>query len=175
MSLNTLLNLIWIVLPAYIANGTPVVTAKILDMIDLDRHPIDFGKHLFDGKRIFGDSKSWEGFFAGLLAGVATGYVQNVLVESEIYLYRGVTLSFGALLGDLIGAFIKRRLDLEPGEPLPILDQLSFIVMALAITQLLNYIELSVLEYIYILIVTLTLHVITNYFAYLLKLKDVPW
>ncbi|MCS7111865.1 MAG: CDP-2,3-bis-(O-geranylgeranyl)-sn-glycerol synthase [Ignisphaera sp.] len=175
MDLNTVLNPIWIILPAYIANGTPVVVAKILSLLGLSRHSIDFGRRLFDGKRVFGDNKSWEGFFAGLLTGILTGYIQYTLAGDEIYLYRGATLSFGALVGDLIGAFIKRRLGIEPGKPLPILDQLLFIITAIAIAQLLDYLKLSILERIYVLIVTLALHVVTNRIAYLLKLKDVPW
>ncbi|MEM0006161.1 MAG: CDP-2,3-bis-(O-geranylgeranyl)-sn-glycerol synthase [Ignisphaera sp.] len=175
MDLDTVLNLVWIVLPAYIANGTPVIVAKILSMLNLRKHPIDFGKHLFDGKRVFGDSKSWEGLSIGLLMGILTGYIQYMLIRNEIYLYRGFTLSFGALMGDLIGAFIKRRLGIEPGNPLPILDQLLFIIIAIATTQFFNYIELSIIEWTYILMITLVLHVVTNCIAYLLKLKSVPW
>lgn len=175
MDLSTVLSLIWIVLPAYIANGVPVVVAKILSVLNLNRHPIDFRKCFFDGRRILGDSKSWEGFFAGFLAGVLTGYIQYVLAEDEIYLYRGAALGFGALMGDTIGSFIKRRLGIEPGKPLPILDQLLFIITAIAATQFLNYIELSILEFTQILVITLLLHITSNYVAYLLKLKDVPW
>lgn len=175
MDFNTLLMLIWIVLPAYVANGVPVVVAKILTTLNLKRHPIDFGKRLFDGRRIFGDSKSWEGFTVGLILGILTGFIQYSLVRGEIYLYRGATLSFGALVGDLIGAFIKRRLGVKPGEPLPILDQLLFIVMAIFFTQLFNYISLTIFEWMYITVITFVLHVTTNYIAYLLKLKSVPW
>ena len=41
-----------------------------------------------------------------------------------------VLIPLGALLGDLTGAFIKRRLGIQPGGLLPIVDQIDFVVGA---------------------------------------------
>jgi CDP-2,3-bis-(O-geranylgeranyl)-sn-glycerol synthase len=175
MGFNTILRLLWLILPAYVANGTPVVAAKIITVLNLERHPIDFNKYFFDRKRIFGDNKSWEGFLTGLALGIVTGFIQYYIIEDDIYIYRGIVLSFGALTGDLIGAFIKRRLGIKPGKPLPVLDQILFIVIAITFTQALNYLIISFVEFVYIIITTFILHITTNFIAYLLKLKDVPW
>jgi len=175
MDFNTILRLLWLILPAYVANGTPVIAAKIITVLNLKRHPIDFNKHFFDRKRIFGDNKSWEGFLTGLVLGIITGFIQYYIIEDDIYIYRGIVLSFGALIGDLIGAFIKRRLGIKPGKPLPVLDQILFIVIAITFTQALNYLIISLIEFIYVIIISFILHITTNFIAYLLKLKDVPW
>ncbi len=175
MDFNTTLRLLWLILPAYVANGTPVVAAKIITALNLEKHPIDFNKYFFDRKRIFGNNKSWEGFLAGLVLGIITGFIQYYIIEDDIYIYRGILLSFGALIGDLIGAFIKRRLGIKPGKPLPVLDQILFIVIAITFTQALNYLTISLIEFVYIIIITFVLHITTNFIAYLLKLKDVPW
>ena len=40
--------------------------------------------------------------------------------------------ALGAMTGDAIGAFIKRRLNMKPGQAAPILDQWDFVFGALA-------------------------------------------
>jgi len=42
-----------------------------------------------------------------------------------------ILMSFGALTGDIIGSFIKRRVNVKSGDPSPFMDQLGFILMAL--------------------------------------------
>ncbi len=80
-----------------------------------------------------------------------------------------------ALLGDLLGAFIKRRLGLPRGAPAPLLDQLDFLLAALLALWL---IQPSVLRAIYVVIaviITPPIHLATNTIAYLLGLKREPW
>jgi CDP-2,3-bis-(O-geranylgeranyl)-sn-glycerol synthase len=43
----------------------------------------------------------------------------------------GFLLSLGALFGDLFGAFLKRRMGFAPGELLPVVDQIDFIIGAI--------------------------------------------
>jgi CDP-2,3-bis-(O-geranylgeranyl)-sn-glycerol synthase len=174
--LEKVLILIWLVLPAYVANGAPVVGVKILDKLGYRRHPIDRGKHLFDGKRIFGDNKTWEGFLIGIASGTLAGVVQQFLGDFDyIYIARGVALSIGAMVGDLLGAFIKRRLGIKPGDPLPFIDQTSFLYVALLVALPLNLLNISFIDFLILTIVTVFLHVLTNFVAYKLKLKHVPW
>ena len=42
----------------------------------------------------------------------------------------GFLLGFGALLGDALGSFIKRRMGIGRGKPAPILDQIDFLIVA---------------------------------------------
>ena len=166
------LSAIWYILPAYIANASPVVLAKIVK----NRHPIDFGAKFIDGKRILGDSKTIEGFFFGVAMGFLTGVVQGVVVDRvRTYVVRGLLLSLGAMLGDCLGSFIKRRLGLRPGKPAPFIDQTLFLLVAMLLAYLGGVYSLTMYQTLFLLVITPVLHVLSNVGAYLLKLKNVPW
>jgi len=172
------MRVLWIILPAYVANGTPVIIAKLLYKLRLERHPIDFGRNFIDGKRLFGDSKSWEGLVAGILTGTITGYIQNLypLIDSTTNtIVLGLVLSSGAMAGDVLGAFIKRRIGLNPGEPLLFVDQLLFIVVALGLSIALNMLSLSPFDWFIAVTLTFVLHIVSNLIAYIIGLKSVPW
>lgn len=151
------------IFPAYCANAIPVIAGGGL--------PIDLDKKFFDGKPIFGKNKTYRGFLFGLLMGTFVGSV-----ESFFFGYHplfGFLLSLGALFGDLAGAFLKRRLDLAPGELLPIVDQVDFVVGAVlfAIPLSILTVELAIT----VLIITPPIHLLTNFAAYKLGLKNNPW
>ncbi len=84
-----------------------------------------------------------------------------------------VLTPLGALLGDLTGAFIKRRLGITPGGLLPIVDQIDFVVGALVFALPLAIVswELAIT----VLLITPPIHLFTNFLAYKLKLKKNPW
>jgi CDP-2,3-bis-(O-geranylgeranyl)-sn-glycerol synthase len=150
------------IFPAYCANATPVIAGGGTSM--------DFGKN-FDGKRIFGANKTYRGFFFGLAVGVTVGLVEVMLFD---YPFLFCVLSpLGALLGDLAAAFLKRRLGIAPGDLLPIVDQVDFVVGALlfSLPLAIIYWELAVA----VLVITPPIHLLTNFVAYKLKLKRKPW
>ena len=90
---------------------------------------MDFGKNFYDGKRIFGNNKTFRGFFFGLAIGIVVGLMECVVFGFPILF--SVLIPLGALLGDLTGAFLKRRLGIAPGGLLPIVDQVDFVVGAI--------------------------------------------
>jgi CDP-2,3-bis-(O-geranylgeranyl)-sn-glycerol synthase len=151
------------IFPAYCANAAPVLAGGGL--------PMDFGKNFIDGRRVFGKNKTFKGFFFGLAIGVFVG-----LVEYAVFGYP-LLFSFlspsGALLGDLAGAFLKRRLDIAPGGLLPVVDQVDFVVGAVVFSLPLGIVswELAVT----VMLVTPPIHLFTNFVAYKLKLKSNPW
>ena len=83
----------------------------------------------------------------------------------------GFLLGFGALLGDAIGSFLKRRLGIGRGKPAPLLDQLDFLIVAIILVSLV--VEVNLLFVGIAIILTLIIHLIANGGAYLLGLKDV--
>ena len=91
------------IFPAYSANAVPVVFGGGL--------PLDLGRRLPDGQPVFGAHKTVRGFFAGLIVGTLVGLGES-LVFSEQSVLLGFALSLGALVGDISGAFLKRRLKL---------------------------------------------------------------
>ncbi|HVP26949.1 MAG TPA: CDP-2,3-bis-(O-geranylgeranyl)-sn-glycerol synthase [Candidatus Bathyarchaeia archaeon] len=151
--------------PAYCANAVPVLAGGGV--------PMDFGKKFLDGKPIFGKNKTFRGFFFGLAVGTGVG-----LLESMIFGYPllfGLLSSLGALLGDLAGAFVKRRLGIAPGGLLPVVDQVDFVVGALLFSFPVASQMLSLELVLAVLIVTPPIHLVTNFAAYKLGLKDNPW
>ncbi|MEM2393804.1 MAG: CDP-2,3-bis-(O-geranylgeranyl)-sn-glycerol synthase [Candidatus Bathyarchaeia archaeon] len=150
--------------PAYCANAIPVLAGGGL--------PIDLEKKFIDGKPIFGKNKTFKGFFSGLAVGTAVGFLENVFFPEYPAVF-GFLASLGALIGDLAGAFIKRRLGIAPGELLPVIDQIDFIVgaMIFAIPLKAPRAELALA----ILIITIPVHMLTNFAAYKLGLKKNPW
>lgn len=164
-TITDLLIAIYIAVPAYVANSTPVLLGG--------GAPIDRGRRLIDGRRILGTNKTIKGFAYGLLLGSLAGLVEAVLFANYALISVGVIASLGALLGDLFGAFLKRRLDIAPGNPLPVVDQLDFILGAILFTYpLLNVTVGAVLI---LVIATLPIHLLSNAVAYMLRLKNRRW
>jgi CDP-2,3-bis-(O-geranylgeranyl)-sn-glycerol synthase len=153
------------IFPAYCANAVPVIVGG--------GPPLDLGKKFLDGKPIFGKNKTLRGFFVGLAVGVAVGLIE---IESGLFDYPplfSVLSPLGALMGDLAGAFLKRRLGIAPGGLLPIVDQIDFVVGAILFSLPLTmmYWELAIA----VITITPPVHLLTNFLAYKLKLKNNPW
>ncbi len=152
------------IFPAYCANGAPVIFGG--------GRSIDGDRKFLDGKPILGSHKTFRGFFAGLVIGTLVGLVEHVLFESSFLL--GFVLSLGALIGDLMDSFIKRRLDIPPGSPLPVVDQLDFVIGALLFSLTIGQLP-SPLVTLIVIIVTPPIHLLTNFLAYLLGVKKEWW
>ncbi len=82
-------------------------------------------------------------------------------------------VALGALLGDVLGALVKRRLNIPRGGPAPVLDQLAFLSVAILLGMIANPMPLILVGV--LLLVTPAIHLLANAIAYLLRLKDVPW
>jgi CDP-2,3-bis-(O-geranylgeranyl)-sn-glycerol synthase len=135
-------------LPAYLANASAMAFGG--------GRTIDGGRLFADGKPIFGSHKTVRGAIAGVIAGSLVGAIQGE-----------------AVLGDLAGAFLKRRLSLEPGSPFPVLDQFDFLLMACLFSS--PVLQLPPSSILLVFICTPAIHVVSNYFSCLLGMKEVPW
>ncbi|MDR3292069.1 MAG: CDP-2,3-bis-(O-geranylgeranyl)-sn-glycerol synthase [Methanobrevibacter sp.] len=159
-----ILNIVYFLLPAYVANLSGLAFGG--------KRPIDMGKNFSDGNRIIGDGVTIEGFAYGILFGTLIGAIEGFKNGNILfYLQLGLLLSLGALVGDAVGSFIKRRLGLSKGKPAPILDQLDFFIGAILFALLMSPVPMN---YIIIgAILTLILHLTANIIAYRLGIKDV--
>jgi CDP-2,3-bis-(O-geranylgeranyl)-sn-glycerol synthase len=175
---------VWAMLPAYVPNNVAVVAGG--------GPPIDGGR-TWGGARLLGDGKTWRGTAAGVVAGVALGLLQNALVRRDVVPTVGeasvgvvtfplaalVALAAGAMLGDILASFAKRRIGQERGAAVPGLDQLDFVVVSLGLTAVVAtgwFVDTFwVAPLVVVLVATPLLHVSTNYVAFRAGLKDVPW
>lgn len=154
---------------------------------------MDFGR-FWRGRRILGDGKTWRGFIGGASAGIIIGLLQLLISEpfsSDHFGFGSVSsalpiifaLSFGSLLGDVCGAFIKRQAGLERGQKAPFLDQYDFVLGALLLAFLVNtdwIIEKMIsgnawIGFIVFLLLVLGIHRGVNIIGYKMGKKDVPW
>jgi len=179
---------LWIMMPAYLANTIAVLTGG--------KYPIDQGRIHSDGNRILGDGKTWSGLIGGTLGGVFIGYLQinigGVLIkalsgtqnvdfwgENPIIVF--FILSFGALFGDMTASFIKRRSQLKRGDKSPLLDMFDFIGMALLLSfifaneWLMSWILEGYVPLFTLLVATPILHRGVNIIGYKLGVKNEPW
>jgi len=158
VTLKTILLAIYTYLPAYVANASPVVLGG--------GRPLDGGRLWRDGKPLLGSHKTVKGAALGFLAGLIVGIAQGNLLG-------GCLQALGAIGGDLVGSFYKRRVDIQPGGSLLLSDQLDFIVLAVALSypaQLTPWEQVAA-----ILLVTLPIHYLVNVVAWVLRLKKNPW
>lgn len=178
--LALLLLAIWVMLPAYIPNNVAVLAGG--------GRPIDGGRE-WRGKRLLGDGKTWRGTIVGSVAGVLVAVVLNTLNSAASTLLAvqfptfaiGIVLAFplGAMLGDIVASFIKRRAGRTRGSAVPLVDQLDFVVLALIVGALVDpawmFRVFDVALVLVVLILTPILHIGTNILAYVLGLKQEPW
>ena len=179
---------LWIMMPAYLANTIAVLTGG--------KYPIDQGRIHSDGNRILGDGKTWSGLVGGTLGGVFIGFLQVNLGEGLIEALSGsqdvdfwgensiivfFLLSFGALFGDMTASFIKRRSQLKRGDKSPLLDMFDFIGMALLLSfifandWLMSWILDGFVPLFTLLVATPVLHRGVNIIGYKLGVKNEPW
>jgi len=142
------------------SQGVSIISRKF--NINL-QHPIDFNKKFIDKKPILGKGKTLEGSIAGIIAPV----ILSLFLGIDIYL--AFLIGLGAVLGDIVESFIKRRLGIERGEDWLPWDAIDWIVGAIAVAQLWNY--LSWIELISMIVIGAVLHQVMNKFARKVKLK----
>jgi len=82
-------------------------------------------------------------------------------------------MGLGAMIGDLGGSFVKRRLGIPRGKPAPLLDQLDFVIGMFVFLAFITPIKWEWVVILFIL--TPLIHLLANGIAYLLKLKNVPY
>ena len=147
-----------------------------------------------DGRRILGDGKTWRGLITGAFVGMTGGFGLSVVARYAAvsdFAFLGIndftgfpfmipiitSICFGALIGDIIESFFKRRLGKNRGEDWIPFDQLDFILGALffsfAIAGVLQIIGLTnsnwffdsftVWHILVLLIITPFIHLFSNF------------
>jgi len=170
----------WFFLPAGLANSTPVF-AKKLPFLRFLNAPMDFGISI-KGTRLFGPNKTWRGLISGICVGALTSLALYSAFPSALdiigvapkepivfALVLGGLLGFGALLGDAIESFFKRRARVPAGDSWFPFDQLDYVIGGLLASSIVVQLEFS--QYIVITIVWFCLHLISVYIGFLLGIR----
>jgi CDP-2,3-bis-(O-geranylgeranyl)-sn-glycerol synthase len=169
------------------ANGAPPLIANGTKIFPRLAVPIDGGKQ-FKGAPLFGTHKTWRGLICELIVG--TGYYQIFFIVHKFFnlnLYQtigfnpyvlnpllfGLLLSIGTILGDLLFAFIKRRIRIKPGHAFIPFDQTNYVIGCFIILQPLYNFEIKF--WIVLFVLTFFIHIIFNRVGYNLKLHKAKW
>lgn len=155
-------------MPAFWANAVPVFVGGL--------GPIDRGILFFDGKPLLGKNKTIGGLLAAIIAGGMAGIALFFFfpqVWSSFPFWIGFLQGFGAMLGDAFGSFLKRRINLKPGGPFPIMDQIGFVVFAFLVV--IPFAGFNWLWFVLVSFTALVLHLVANIFAYKMGWKSVWW
>jgi len=75
--MNFILKAFLLMLPAYVSSPGAVLSRG--------KRAVDMGKNFFDGKRILGNGKTFEGLALGTLLGFIAGVITEILTEENIY------------------------------------------------------------------------------------------
>ena len=181
----------------------PVIFAGVLNMVfcklpilGFMKKPIDGGKNFTDGRRIFGENKTWKGFAGYVILGTPMTLLWGFICKASpvlashdfFYLEHENKVTYNLLVGVLVGiayalfelpnSFMKRRMGIEPGKTMKgwqkvlfvFLDQADSIFGCVLVVCIFH--PLPVWFYFVYVIVGAVTHIIFNmllYFAHLRK------
>jgi CDP-2,3-bis-(O-geranylgeranyl)-sn-glycerol synthase len=186
--LEVLIRVLWVLTPVYAANTLAAFPGG-------RGPPMDFGRNWSNGSRILGASKTWSGFLFGSLLPIPIVLLQAWLIliappnlqlvpHYAPTVWAAVPIAFllcgGALTGDAMGSFIKRRLGWGSGTRVIGLDQLPFVLFPIGLGLVL-YPSVFVPTFfsaealLWVLLLTVGLHTAFNWVGFKIGIKRVPW
>jgi CDP-2,3-bis-(O-geranylgeranyl)-sn-glycerol synthase len=162
--LHPLLDLQLLILLA-VANTAPLLGKRGLG--DRWAWPLDGGLPFFDGRPLFGASKTLRGVVLALLATAAAGAL--VGLDWRI----GALVGGGAMAGDLFSSFLKRRLALAPSSKATGLDQIPESLLPLLACR--GALPLTVVDTALLVALFVVGEVLCSRLFYRLGLRDRPY
>lgn len=160
---------LYIMIPCYVANMAPVLSRGFPW-----NAPVDVGLK-WKGRRILGSHKTWRGLFFGVLSALLAGLVLSFFywpLSVDVYLWSFLT-GFGALFGDMLKSFFKRRISIRPGASWFPFDQVDFTVGAIAFGSFVFF--PGWLWSLFIVAVSLLGHIAVNHAAFYLGIRKEKW
>lgn len=171
MVLFLILQALYYFLPAYVANMAPI----LFRWIPIGGKPVH--------QKLFGAHKTWRGLIIAPVMGTFVFWLQKLAYEkgipgiqqlalidySDFSVLLGFLLGSGAILGDLVKSFFKRRQGIKAGNSWKPWDQLDFVLGALAFSFFV-YVPSAGVAFI-VLVVSPGLHLLVSYLGFLLKMK----
>jgi len=170
MSELEVLQALYFFLPAYVANMTPVLVKKL----ELFNWPIN--------KIALGSHKTWRGIIFGVGAAIFVAYCQaryvpwlpNLSIAPyEQWLGLGLLLGLGALAGDSVKSYFKRKKGIKPGGRWIPWDQIDYVIGGLALTYFVFFPGIKAA--ITLIVVSFFLHYLVSWMGYDFGLRRNPW
>jgi CDP-2,3-bis-(O-geranylgeranyl)-sn-glycerol synthase len=148
-----------------VANGAPVIAKRVLG--DRLAWPLDGEVRFIDGRPLFGASKTIRGL---VLAVLATSIAAPLL---GLTLVTGALIGLGAMAGDLLSSFIKRRLDFKPSSRATGLDQVpESLIPALLCREALGF---GAADIVAVVVLFFVGEIVLSRLLYQLRIRDRPY
>lgn len=126
-----------------------------------------------------GSHKTVLGFAFGVLGAVSASFVQSqidwagAIAVDRGWLELGLRLGVGAMAGDAVKSFFKRRVGIAPGGPWIPFDQIDFVAGALVLVWAVA--DLRWWDVPLILALSAVGHVLVNHLGYWLGVRESAW
>ncbi len=174
----------------------PVILASIIHMLVVKwdwfkkiKFPLDHYL-TFRGKRVFGDHKTYRGLFVMIIASIIFTYLYSLCQDYPFFqrynlldfnqhgpLFFGFLYGFGYILGELPNSFVKRQLNIKPGEMSfrlqALVDQFDSVICILLL--LLIFSDFSILHFAIGTLFYGFLHLAINYLLFMMKIRKQPF
>lgn len=191
--INTILMMYITLIPPILAGIVNMIWCKIGVLKTLSV-PMDFNKNFIDGKRIFGDNKTWKGFIGYILFNIIFAVIWGLICNisninhlNYFYVNNDNNLVFNLLIGLLLGlgyglfelpnSFIKRRIGIKEGKGATGVSKVIFTfidqadsVIGCALVVWLFY-NLGIKLFLLYIVIGAGTHIIINMMLYFLKLR----
>lgn len=148
-----------------VANTIPVIATKLLGA--RFAWPLDFGFTFFDGRPLFGQSKSIRGLALSIVGTAAVAPIIGLQAKT------GALLAAIALSGDLMSSFVKRRLNLPSGSRATGLDQIPESLLPLLVFS--RMLQLTLVDIAVITVIFFIGELLLSQLFYKLHLRDRPY
>lgn len=196
--LDTLISM-YITLMAPVIGGVLVMIWCKIHICDFLKKPIDGGKNLKDGERIFGDNKTFKGFIGyivfNMVSNIAWGYLCSLseYMTSHNFMYANhdntilFNMGVGALIGfayalfELPNSFIKRRLHIVPGKTIEGFKKIFFVFLDQAdsvfgcVLVICFVHPMSIWMYFLYVLIGAATHILINVLLYVAHLRKNPF
>ncbi|OGC92463.1 hypothetical protein A2899_02445 [Candidatus Amesbacteria bacterium RIFCSPLOWO2_01_FULL_49_25] len=144
---SEIVKMLWFLGVAGVANMAPVFAAKLWPKWDWPINGILFGSH-----------KTWRGLVFGVgIAGIVGGGL-------------GALSGFGALMGDLVKSFCKRRMGIAPGKSWFPWDQIDWVVGTMVMSW--PVVRWTIWEVAALVFLGLGLHLLVKVIGYVIKVNE---
>ncbi len=167
-----LLQSLYFFLPAYFANMAPVLLRFL---------PLGLPVH----ERLFGPNKTWRGLLVAPLMALLIFWLQKwayqagwftglaIIDYADFSVTFGFLLGAGAILGDLVKSYYKRKAGIRPGQRWIPWDQLDFVIGGLVLGF---FVYVPPVEVAFtLLVVSPFLHMAVNHVGYWLGVRESAW
>ena len=149
-----------------IANGMPILLRRFANK-QFANLPVDGGLRFFDGRPLFGSSKT----LRGLSGAIAATTLAAPLVG--LGFTEGALFGLYTMLGDLFSSFVKRRLGLAPSDMALGLDQVpESLLPLLALRQ---YLGMSWFEIATTVATFMVIELLLSRILYRLRIRNRPY